>query len=92
MLRLVCLLAISARGGTAAVPALRLAYAQGPSRVILLSDGLANSGGGARDLLADARGAMHAGVRFDTVGLGIDQDAQLLDTLARESGGLAIRR
>lgn len=79
-------------GSTAAVPALRLAYGQGAARVILLSDGLANDGGGAGDLLAEARSAMHAGVRFDTVGLGIDQDARLLETLAGESGGLAIKR
>jgi hypothetical protein len=31
-------------------------------------------------------------VRFDTVGLGIDQDAQLMTSLAAESGGLAIKR
>jgi hypothetical protein len=41
---------------------------------------------------AEARGAMRAGVRFDTVGLGIDQDSQLLTALAAESGGLAIKR
>ena len=79
-------------GSTAAVPALRLAYKAGAARVILLSDGLANTGGGADELLADARGQMQRGVRFDTVGLGIDQDSALLNTLAAESGGLAIKR
>ena len=79
-------------GSTAAVPALRLAYRAGAARVVLLSDGLANTGGDGDDLLAEARGAMHAGVRFDTVGLGIDQDAQLLTSLAAESGGMAIKR
>jgi len=79
-------------GSTAAVPALRLAYQAGAARVVLLSDGLANTGGGGDTLLAEARGAMRAGVRFDTVGLGIDQDAQLLTSLAAESGGLAIKR
>lgn len=79
-------------GSTAAVPALRLAYDAGAARVVLLSDGLPNTGGGAEQLLADARGAMQAGVRFDTVGLGLDQDASLLTTLAAESGGLAITR
>jgi hypothetical protein len=79
-------------GSTAAVPALRLAYKAGAARVILLSDGLANTGGGADTLLAEARGHMQYGVRFDTVGLGIDQDSALLNTLAAESGGLAIKR
>jgi hypothetical protein len=79
-------------GSTAAVPALHLAYQAGAARVVLLSDGLANTGGGADTLLAEARDAMRAGVRFDTVGLGIDQDAALLTTLAAESGGMAIKR
>jgi hypothetical protein len=79
-------------GSTAAVPALRLAYAQGAARVVLLSDGLANTGGGADDLLADARAQIQRGVRFDTVGLGIDQDSPLMTTLAAESGGIAVKR
>lgn len=79
-------------GSTAAVPALRLAYKAGAARIVLLSDGLANTGGSADDLLAEARGAMRAGVRFDTVGLGIDQDGPLMATLAAESGGLAVKR
>ena len=79
-------------GSTAAVPALRLAYKVGAARVILLSDGLANTGGGANELIAEARAEMQRGVRFDTVGLGIDQDSALLNTLAAESGGLAIKR
>lgn len=79
-------------GSTAAVPALRLAYKAGAARVVLLSDGLANTGGGAGDLLAEARDAMRGGVRFDTVGLGIDQDSRLLTSLAAESGGLALKR
>ena len=79
-------------GSTAAVPALRLAYKAGAARVILLSDGLANTGGSADDLIAEARVEMQRGVRIDTVGLGIDQDSALLNTLAAESGGLAIKR
>ena len=79
-------------GSTAAVPALELAYSIGAARVILLSDGLANTGGGAGALLANARQEMRRGVRFDTVGLGIDQDASLLQTLAAESGGVAMMR
>lgn len=79
-------------GSTAAVPALRLAYQAGAARIVLLSDGLANTGGGARTLLYEAREAVRHGVRFDTVGLGIDQDASLLTTLAAESGGIAVKR
>ncbi|MBL0212299.1 MAG: VWA domain-containing protein [Myxococcales bacterium] len=83
---------IKTGGSTAAVPALELAYQIGGARIILLSDGLANTGGGADSLLRNARSEMQRGVRFDTVGLGIDQDAQLLQTLARESGGVAMMR
>ena len=79
-------------GSTAAVPALDLAYSIGAARVVLLSDGLANTGGGGDTLLAHARSEISRGVRFDTVGLGIDQDAALLQTLARESGGVAMMR
>ena len=83
---------IDSGGSTAAVPALELAYSIGARRIVLLSDGLANTGGGGDELLARARGEMQRGVRFDTVGLGIDQDAGLLQTLARESGGVAMMR
>lgn len=83
---------IKTGGSTAAVPALDLAYSIGAARIVLLSDGLANTGGGADDLLSHARSEMTRGVRFDTVGLGIDQDAALLQTLARESGGVAMMR
>jgi hypothetical protein len=79
-------------GSTAAVPALRLAYQAGAARVVLLSDGLANTGGSGDELLRDARFQMRHGVRFDTVGLGIDQDSPLMNTLAIESGGLAVKR
>jgi hypothetical protein len=77
---------------TAAVPALRLAYQAGAARVVLLSDGLANTGGSADTLIGEARIAMQRGVRFDTVGLGIDQDSALLTSLAAESGGMAVKR
>jgi hypothetical protein len=83
---------IKTGGSTAAVPALDLAYSIGAARIVLLSDGLANTGGGTDALLAHARGEMARGVRFDTVGLGIDQDAALLQTLARESGGVSMMR
>jgi hypothetical protein len=83
---------IRPRGSTAAVPAMRLAYQMGARRVILLSDGLANTGGGGGDLLAEARPQMARGMRIDTVGLGIDQDGELMRSLAAESGGLAVMR
>jgi hypothetical protein len=83
---------IKSGGSTAAVPALRLAYAAGAARVVLLSDGLANTGGDGDDLLREARSAMQRGVRIDTVGLGIDQDADLMSRLAAESGGMTMRR
>jgi hypothetical protein len=86
------ILGIEATGSTAAVPAMRQAYRMGARRVILLSDGLANTGGNARDLLSDARRAMRRGLRIDTVGLGLDQDSKLLQTVAAESGGLAVVR
>ncbi len=83
---------IRPRGSTAAVPAMRLAYQMGARRVILLSDGLANTGGSGGDLLAEARPQMARGMRIDTVGLGIDQDGELMRSLAAESGGLAVMR
>jgi hypothetical protein len=83
---------IDTGGSTAAVPALDLAYSIHASRIILLSDGLANTGGDGDDLLARAREQIAMGVRFDTVGLGIDQDADLMQRLAAESGGVALMR
>jgi hypothetical protein len=57
-------------------------------RIVLLSDGLGNVGGGSHAVLRDAREAMRGGVRIDAVGIGRDADANLLQTLANESGGL----
>lgn len=75
-------------GSTALAPAMRSAFLMNAHRVVLLSDGLGNVGGGAGDVLRDAREAMRGGVRIDTIGLGRAQDAALLEALARESGGL----
>jgi hypothetical protein len=83
---------IAPSGTTAAVPALREAYAARPRRVVFLSDGLANTGGDSAELLAEARAAMRYGVRFDTVGVGADQDAPTLRAMAAESGGIAVSR
>lgn len=77
-----------AGGSTALSPAMRTALMMQTRRVVLLSDGLGNVGGGADAVLRDAREAIRGGTRIDTVGLGNGQDATLLGTLAGESGGL----
>ncbi len=74
-------------GATALGPAMRTAFMMSAKRVVLLSDGLGNVGGGAREVLRDAREAMRGGVRIDAIGIGY-QDASLLESLANESGGL----
>ncbi len=79
---------MSASGSTALAPAMRTAFLMNAKRIVLLSDGLGNVGGNSDALLRDAREAMRGGVRIDTIGLGHDQDAALLQTLARDSGGL----
>lgn len=75
-------------GSTALAPAMRSAFLMNARRIVLLSDGLGNVGGNAQAVLRDAREAIRGGVRIDTIGLGRDQDARLLEALARESGGL----
>jgi hypothetical protein len=79
---------VGATGSTALAPAMRAAFLMSAKRIVLLSDGLGNVGGGADSVLRDAREAMHGGVRIDTIGLGAGQDGSLLSTLAGESGGL----
>lgn len=75
-------------GATALGPAMRTAFLMNARRIVLLSDGLGNVGGGADVVLRDAREAMRGGVRIDTIGLGYGQDGDLLGSLAHESGGL----
>ncbi len=75
-------------GSTALAPAMRLAFLMNARRIVLLSDGLGNRGGGPAAVLRDAREAMRGGIRIDTIGLGRNQDDDLLRTLAVESGGL----
>ncbi len=75
-------------GATALAPAMRVAFLMNAKRIVLLSDGLGNIGGGPGALLRDAREAIRGGVRIDTIGLGSHQNAALLQTLANESGGL----
>jgi hypothetical protein len=79
---------MTATGSTALVPAMRTAFLMNARRIVLLSDGLGNVGGDSHALLRDAREAMRGGVRIDAIGLGRDQDAALLQTLASESGGI----
>lgn len=75
-------------GSTALGPAMRTAFLMNARRIVLLSDGLGNVGGGASAVLRDAREAMRGGVRIDTIGLGYGQAYDLLRSLAHESGGL----
>jgi Mg-chelatase subunit ChlD len=75
-------------GATALTPAMRTAFLLNAKRIVLLSDGLGNVGPSDDVLVRDAREAIRGGVRIDTIGLGTSQDAALLGTLARESGGL----
>jgi len=78
----------TASGSTALATAMRAAFLMNAQRIILLSDGLGNRGGGVAAILRDAREAMRGGVRIDTIGIGMNQDAGLLQALAAESGGL----
>ncbi len=75
-------------GATALAPAMRTAFLMNAKRIVLLSDGRGNVGGDSGAILRDAREAMAGGVRIDTIGLGSDQDAGLLRTMAAESGGI----
>ena len=75
-------------GKTALGPAMRTAFVLNAHRIVLLSDGLGNVGGNSFTILRDAREGMRGGVRIDTVGIGGDQDGELLQALATESGGL----
>jgi Mg-chelatase subunit ChlD len=77
-----------ADGRTALAPAMRVAFLLNAKRVVLLSDGLGNVNGGSEDVMRDAREAIRAGIRIDTIGIGTDQDRWLLSSLASESGGL----
>lgn len=79
---------MTATGSTALVPAMRVAFLMNARRIVLLSDGLGNVGGDSGTLLRDAREAMRGSVRIDTIGLGREQDDELLQALARESGGI----
>ncbi len=73
---------------TALQPAMRVAFLMNAPRIVLLSDGLGNVGGGPEDIMRDASEAMRGGVRIDTIGIGPSQDTKLLASVASETGGL----
>lgn len=77
-----------AHGATALQPAIRLALLLNAQRIVLLSDGLGNIGGGPEYILRDVREAARGGVRIDAIGIGRGQDRTLLTALAAETGGL----
>jgi secreted protein with Ig-like and vWFA domain len=83
---------IDASGSTAAVPALRAAASMGARHIVFLSDGLANTDGDGGELMSLAADCGRQGVRIDTVGLGEDQDFQVLQTMAASTGGTAVVR
>ena len=61
---------------------------EGPSRVILLSDGLANRGvTGVEQVAALGAKARNAGVSVSTIGLGLDFNEDLMQLLAQRGGG-----
>lgn len=58
------------------------------SRVILLSDGLANAGESSSDVIADtARQAADKGVRIASVGVGLDYNEDLMEAIAESGRG-----
>ncbi|MDL2314324.1 VWA domain-containing protein [Desulfovibrio sp. OttesenSCG-928-C14] len=61
---------------------------EGPCRVILLSDGLANSGVTQGELVAAIGAKAKAkGIAVSTIGLGLDFDENLMQQLAQRGGG-----
>ncbi len=58
------------------------------NRVVLLSDGLANQGvTDAYDIARLVRGARRDGVRISTIGLGLDYDENLMQSIAENGAG-----
>lgn len=77
-----------ADGATALQPAMRVSFLLNARRIVLLSDGLGNIGGGRDDIMRDVREAARAPLRIDAIGIGRGQDRGLLSELASETGGL----
>lgn len=78
-------------GGTAMIPALEEAFAEGPDFVVLVSDGEPNEGSRAvldRVSQLNADGA----VTIHTIGIGEDHDREFMENLAEQNGGEAHTR
>jgi hypothetical protein len=75
-------------GGTSVIEGMRAAYDLEPTRIVLVSDGRVAHAGGPRLLLLEARVHIDDGVRIDAVGAGIERHTDVLESLARESGGI----
>jgi Mg-chelatase subunit ChlD len=78
-------------GGTAMIPALEEAFAEGPDFVVLVSDGEPNEGSQAvldrvSELNADGAITIH------TIGIGEDHDRDFMEALAEGNGGQAYTR
>lgn len=78
-------------GGTAMIPALEEAFAEGPDFIVLVSDGEPNEGSRAvldrvAELNADGAVTVH------TIGIGEDHDRDFMETLAEKNGGEAHTR
>ncbi len=83
---------VQSGGATAAVDAMRAAYALKAKNIVFLSDGMANVGGTPEEMLDEARAQMKAGVKFFTIGLGNGVREDILSALANESGGTVTLR
>lgn len=73
-------------GGTAMIPALEEAFAEGPDFVILVSDGVPNEGPQAvLDRVSELNG--DGAVTVHTIGIGQDLDLDFMKSLAEQNGG-----
>jgi len=78
---------------TAPLPALGAADAMHPDQIVFVSDGRpTNRGDDDRALLAIADTVAAHGARLDIVGIGADQDAAFIDTVASHGAGAAHHR
>jgi hypothetical protein len=84
---------VPAQGGTVIIRSLRRAVASGASTVLLLSDGMPNSGSEPQRILSFVQQAhQRTGVVIHVIGIGMRQNNRLLAGIARiTGGGYAIR-